>query len=333
MNHCRDCLWWKPNRPDFEDVNKDPQMCTNLKIYVPVLAELGCDFHLAANSVEVNVPQHTAIGAMIDPNPNPVDGPVHILIVTYWKDFPWLKYCLRSIEKFCSGFHGATIAVPNKDLKEAFSLIYNTESPARWRLYGYDEIPGKGMLQHMVKMAEADLILPSTTKYVLTCDADCIFRMPTTPEHYFWNDKPYYIWRSWASLTVEDPRNPGSKVVSDCLQWKAPTDRQVGFDTEMFGMCMNTVVFPIDFFKKYRAHIESVHNRPFEEFMLDGRNEFPQSNMDFTAMGAYAFRHMRDRWHWFDVAQPPYPEDRKRAYWSHGGITPQFLFDMQELLK
>jgi hypothetical protein len=96
---------------------------------------------------------------------------------------------------------------------------------------------------------------------------------------------------------------------------------------------MNTIVFPIDFFPSYRAHVELVHSRPFEEFMLDGRNEFPQSNMDFTAMVAYAHRYMHDRFRWFDVESPPYPEDRKKAFWSHGGLTPEIKSEIESMLN
>lgn len=272
---------------------------------------------------------------MTEPNPNPVDGPVEILIVTYWKDFPWLVYCLRLIQKFCRGFQGVTVVLPRRDLEKMITVVspHVPSGPLRIVLRTFDEMDGKGMLHHMVMMAKADELLPFGTKYVLTCDADCMFRMPTNPEHYFWNDKPYYIIRSWASLTTEDPRNPGSKVVSDCLQWKGPTDAQVGFDTEIFGMCMNTVVFPIDFFPKYRAHVEKVHHKSFAEVILGGRNEFPQTSMDFTAMGACAHRFMRERWHWFDVERPPYPVDRKQAFWSHGGLTEDARNQIEGLLR
>jgi hypothetical protein len=202
------------------------------------------------------------------------------------------------------------------------------------RVVGYDEVPGKGMLQHMVKMAEADLIVPAGTKYILHMDADCMFRMPTTPEHYFWDDKPYYLIRSWGSLGVPDPRHPISKTISDCGQWKGATDTQLGWDTEFYTMCMNTAVMPINFYKAYREHIERVHKRPFVDHMLAGRNEFPQTSMDWTAMGAYAHRFMRDRFTWFDVCDgTPYPVDRKKAFWSHGGITPEIRQEIEGFLK
>lgn len=267
---------------------------------------------------------------MTDPNPNPVDGPVEVLIVTHYKDFPWLVQALRCMRKYLSGFQGITIAVPDHEMERFLPLHHQFDV----RLHGYPEVPSKGMLGHMIKMAEADLFLPPATKYVLTCDADCMFRMATRPEHYFWNDKPYCIVRTWESLvSYERPGDPTSKVVSDCMIWKEPTDRQVGFDTPIFGMCMNTIVFPIDFFAPYRAHIEKVHNRSFRAFMLDGRNAWPQSNMDFTAMVAYAHRFMNDRWHWFDTAAPPYPTDRKKAYWSHGGLLPNIQQEIEGFLK
>lgn len=338
MSYCRDCLWWLPNRTGFDD--RHPHQCTNLKIYIPVIAELGCDFHLGADALEVNVPQHTTLGTMTDPNPNPVDGPVEILIVTYGtptrrcsnvmvSDLDWLEWCLKSIQRHVTGFQGVTVAHPEHE-SEMFQRRLNG-LPVR--LFPFAEQTGKGFLHHQVIMANAEKVVPPTTKYVLTCDADCIFRMATTPENYFWNDKPYYIWRTWESLTTEDPRNPGSKVVSDCLQWRGPTDHQLGFASDMYGMCMNTIVFPVDLFPKYRAHIANIHRMPFEQFMLSGRNEHPADRMDFTSLGAFAFRFMRDRFHWFDVSKPPYPVDRKLALWSHSGVTPAAKEQMEALIK
>jgi len=325
MDTCATCLWFSPNKkPPLY-----PSRCFHPDVWFHCPAQFGCVHHVGPHSVEANVPQHVKNGTFMEANPTAVDGPTEILIVTHAKDLPWLEFCLRSIAKFCTGFQGVTVAHPKHEAHLFTPLLGRFVV----RLHGYDEVPGKGMLQHMVKLAEAELIVPPETKYVLTCDADCIFKMPTRPGHYFAGGKPYYIFRTWESLMWDDPHNPGQKCVSDCAQWKPATDRQVGWDTKIYGMCMNTVVFPIDFFPAYRAHVAAVHRRPFEEFMLDGRNEFPQSNMDFTAMGAYAHRFMHNRFTWFDVEHPPYPADRKQAFWSHGGITPTVRAEIEEMLK
>lgn len=350
MKTCSDCCWWSPNRIEVEQADSARYECSNPDLEsLKTHGTFGCNQFLGADSTEMNVPNHTPNGTMDAPNPNPIDGQCEVLIVTYWRDFPWLEYALKSIEKYLTGFQGVTIAIPFKDHEAGrIPLRRFLERKDRFfKMHFYDEVPGKGMVQHMVKMAEADLLVPPGTKYVLHTDADGIFKMATTPEHYFWNDKPYYLIRSWSSLGVPDPRHPISKAVSDCAQWKGPTDIQLGWDTEFYCMAMNTAVLPIDFYKPYRDHIAAVHKRPFEDHMLAGRNEFPQTSMDWTAMGAWAHRFMHDRFTWFDVENPrenPYPVDRKKAYHSHTaynwnpengpiGFRPGIREEMEQLIK
>lgn len=330
LSTCKTCTWWKPNRPGFTE--GEESFCMNRKIWIKTVAELSCQYHMTASSTEYNVPQHADSGLEMK-NANPVDGPVEILIVTYWKDKPWLEYCLRAIQKYCTGFQGVTVASPNPDPKGRFIALKSFEKmqafgPVPIRSVYYDEVPGKGMLQHMVKMAEADLIVPAGTKYVLHCDADCIFNKPTSPENYFLNDKPYYLIRSWESLTDRE-----SKATSDCAQWKGPTDEQLGFDTKWYTMCMNTTALPVGFYPAYREYLVKLHGKPFQTLMLEGKNEFPQTRMDWTAMGAWAEKFMHDRFTWLDVEKEKYPEDRKKAFWSHGGVTPENKTEMEGFLK
>jgi len=335
---CANCLWWSANQKK-PDVAEGMFPCFNPDVgLIDVGGENGtdCRYFMGADALEVNVPNHTRKGDMIEANPNPVDGRTEIFIVTYWKDFPWLRYCLKSIERFCRGFAGVRLLIPRRDLERFHTEVANEfryPEKMRLRVQTYHEAEGKGMVQHMALMARADQFIEPDTKYVLHADADCIFKMPTIPEHYFWNDKPYQIIRTWESLTTEDPRNPGSKIVSDCAQWREPTRIQLGFDSPWYTMCMNTAVFPRAFYRKYRDHIENVHKRDFDDVILSGRNEFPQTSMDWTAMGAYAERHMHDAFTWFDVERPPYPADRKQAFWSHGGITPEAQKQIDELLS
>lgn len=337
--HCSNCKWWLPNRPEFRVFNAG--LCLHPKINTMTLAELGCDNFVGSDYVLVNVPQHTSKGFQMTPNGNVVDGPVEILIVTYGtptfrpasqlvvSDLDWLHYALRSIRKFCTGFQGVTIVHPNHETHMFAPLVAQYDV----RLKGFDEIPGKGFLQHEIMLASADLIVPAATKYILLTDSDYVFRMPTTPEDYFCKDKPYYLVRSWDSLTTEDPRNPGSKCISDCAQWKGPTDAQVGFESEIYGMCMNCAAFPKEFFAQYRQHITNVHGKDFATYMLEGRNEHPATRMDWTAMGAYAHKFMRDSFTWIDVVKDPYPADRRFGFWSHGGIGPAIKQQIESVLN
>lgn len=328
---CKKCLHWNPNQSsEPKDENGETlRICWNLKMGGIRDDDFGCAHFLGEHDPLLNLPDHTPYGIDMPQHKKLVDAPVEMFIVTYSKDFCWLEYCLMLIKKYCTGFQGVTVAHPNIE-KELFSPLVERFLV---RLHGYDEVNGKGMIQHMVKMAEADLIVPSSTKFVLHLDADCMFKMQVSPEHYFTNSRPDYLYRAWESLSKTDPHNPLGRVVSDCIQWRTPTDNQLGFNTEIFGMCRHPSVMPIGFYRPYRNYVAGVHGKSFEDYMMEGRNEFPQNRMDWTAMGAWAWKFMRDDFNWIDVEKPNYPIDRLRAYWSHGGITPEIREEIEGFLR
>lgn len=333
--NCRSCLFWSPNQDDWKE--GETSICRNEKRGGESNGENTCEFQLSKEDTAANVPNHLNERAMFEPNPNAVDGPCEILIVSYWKDFPWLVYCLRSIQKFCTGFSGVTVAIPRSDRQrfesEVWSQIPGFDSS--WiHVREFDEVPGKGMLHHMAVMASAHEYVPQGTKYVLLHDSDGIFTMPSRPEHFFADDLPYWLIRTWASLGVLDRRHPIAKVASDCAMWKGPTDAQLGWDTEYYTMCVNTQAMPIDFFPAYCEFLEDRHRQSFLQYFLSGQNQWPQDRMDFTAMGAWAMRFMPDKFRWFDVEDgTPFPGDRKKAYHSHSGLNDSIRAEIEGFLK
>jgi len=324
---CAKCVWYNANQGALIEKVEDKQ-CHKHNRFTD--DEMVCDDFLPPTATEINVPQHTPNGTMEFKNANPVDGPVEILIVTFAKDFQWLEWALKCIKKHETGFQGVTIAHPAHEA----ALFNGLHSRFDVRLHAYDEAPGKGFLHHESKMAEADKIVPAGTKYVMHMDADTMMKMANEPRDYFLHDKPIYIWRTWDSLASPDPRDPTKKVVSDCIMWKEPTAKQVGFHSEAYCMNRHPTVFPVGFYKPYRDHISGHHRIPFEQYMLSGnRNSHPQDRMDFTAMGQYAYEFMRDKFTWINCATEEYPADRMRSYWSHGGILPEIRAEIESFLQ
>jgi hypothetical protein len=273
-------------------------------------------------------------------------GRCEIFIVTYGfptkrasgltvSDFDWLQWCLRCIRRHCTGFAGITLAIPARDA-EALKPIAAEHAKAKGgiplRIRMFNEPPGKGMLMHMVVMGSADEFVPKDTTHVLHVDSDVMFKEPVTPSDYFVGDKPVYVWRSYASLSE---MRGGQVVTSDCAQWKGPTEAQLGLSTDCYGMCRHPVGFPVGFYAPYRNHIAAVHGKPYPEFMLSGRNAFPQDRMDFTAMGAFAHAAMRDKFHWVDISAGNHlaPRDKQKCYWSHGGVTDHIKAEIEGFLK
>lgn len=333
---CAKCLNWSPNRrTDF--VEGEPKLCW--KLDVPSEDDFWCPHYIGADDTAANVPQHCPNGIVIKRNQPIVGNATEILITTFGEprmrvsgrvvsELDWLFYNLRSIEKWCSGFQGVTVAHPNhethlfKPLAERFDI----------RLHGYDEVAGKGFVQHQAIMALADTFLPSETTHVLHVDADCCFKMATTPMDFFSEDKPTYLWRTYDSLSTTDPKNPNAKVVSDCAMWKQPTEWQLGMPISEYTMTRLPTILPIDFYAKYRARIESVHRKPLMQFHLDAKNDHPSQTMDFTAFGGFAFHFMHDRFRWFDCEKEEYPVDRLQQYWGHGGLTPEIVTQLEKLI-
>jgi hypothetical protein len=273
-------------------------------------------------SVEVNVPNFTENAVEFVPDLD-FNGRTEIFIVTYRNDAAWLEYCLRAIRKFCTGFAGITVAYPETD----FQFFKKMRTKYNINPHMYDEVRGRGMIQHMAMMAMADKIVPKGTEFVFHLDSDCIYKIQTTPSHYFHEGKPVMLKRSYESLV------DGKGVVSDCAQWRGPTSAQIGFDPVWYTMCRHPNVFPIGFYQPYREHIEKVQNMGFMMYMLGGKNSFPQDRMDWTAMGAWAHKFMFDSFHWIDIGKDAPPADRQKTYWSHSGILPEHKEEMEGFLN
>jgi hypothetical protein len=317
---CQSCLWWAPNskhHPEGEPV----RWCRQHKRETD--DGFSCDQFMGPEATEANVPQHTPEGIDMPLDPVPVPGPVHILIVTYEKDLPWLHYCLRSIERFTKGFQGVTVAYPAHS-GEAF---HKATEDFDVELFPYHEVKGKGMVQHMAMMASADQIVPASTAFVMHMDSDVCFVKESEPGHYFTAGKPQYLYRTYASLLTQD-----AEPVRDCHQWKTPTEQQLGFEVEDYTMVRHPTVFPIGFYQPYRQHVEKVQGMGFLKYMVSGRNQFPQDRMDFTAMGAFSRKTMRSEFAWIDITTGHYPKDRIVTHWSHGGITPKIRQDLERFL-
>ena len=265
------------------------------------------------------------------PNASPVEiesfkGVCEILIVTYHKDAEWLKLALATLRRHATGFAGITLCLPKRD-REAFAWLNSFDTGHRVNVRLYDEKPGKGMIQHMAIMASAEKMVPEGTTHVLHMDADCMVKEAITPSEYFHGTKPVYVIRSYTGLY-----DPVRKVVSDCAQWKGPTEAQLGFETDVYSMTRHPTGFPIEFYAPYRAHVEKAQGREFFEYMLSGKNSHPADRMDFTAMGAWAFNFMHDRFEWIDVDKVPAPKDKMKPYHSHSGISPEIRKEIDGFL-
>lgn len=291
----------------------------NVPVHAPVIEE----------PMQVEIKQAEPIATQpaekSDDSKEPSDGSqtkAEIFIVTYWKDAPWLDYCLRAMRKYCSGFSGITLLIPRQNSES----VRRVAEPYDVNLQLFDEREGKGMVHHMVQVCRAEEWCPKAD-VVVHFDPDCIFHTPTSVSEYVKDGKPVMLKRTYTGL-----RDPKSKAVSDCIQWKPVVEKAIGFETDCYTMCRHPSVHPRELYPKFRRQVEVYQGKPFDDYVLEQRNSFPQTFAEFPSLGAYAWRFMKDSYHWIDIDKVPPPKDHQKTYWSHGGITQQIREEIEGFL-
>lgn len=243
-----------------------------------------------------------------------------ILIVTFARDMDFLRYCLASIEKFCTGFHEVVLAVPSHE-RGRYEWV-----PARVRVGYFDEIPGKGMLCHEREILRADEWCPEAS-HILHVDADVCFWDKTTPADFFREGRALNVCELYAKI-----RNPNRHL------WKRAVEDMIGVSPHADFMVRHPQMHLREVYAKAREMIQKRTGREWDKWVVSGRNEYPQQIAEFPCLGTVAFRHFNQQYHFeeydkakdanecgqpsMDAWQFIYRRGRDKVVecWSHGGI-------------
>jgi len=245
-----------------------------------------------------------------------------ILIVTYARDFPYLRYCLRSIAKFAHGFNAVRICVPHEDV-EATQAITKEEVGGKtefgFLVNGYAEKPGKGMLWHMRQIMYADQW--SSADCIGHIDADCVFDSPVSPEKDWLTPEGKIILRY-------EPFNSICKRHDALARWQDCTQRILPFPVRNETMRGHPEVYHRTTYALARELVERKTNIRIDEYILSCENAFPQTFCEHVTLGNVAMEQQASKYH--PVLQRddcPTPDNRVFQAWSHGDINaPQDLW-------
>lgn len=234
-----------------------------------------------------------------------------ILIVSFLRDADFLRYCLRSISKFATGFSAVQVVVPSHDADE-FSWVRNWGANVNL----FDQREGKGMLHHEYQKIAADLWCPGAD-IIVYMDSDCMFWEDAKPEDYVHEGKPI-LFRERYDQIVNRIR----------LNWKSAVKMATGIDPVYETMVRHPAVHLPETCRKTREVIEAHTGRTAEDYVLSCRNEFPQSFAEFPTLGAVALQFTPEKYHWVDhrieTEDGGYEyvagRDRMIASWSHGRV-------------
>lgn len=249
---------------------------------------------------------------------------VSILIVTHLKDFHWLKWCLRSIEKFATGFHEVVVSIPeDTDWKACRDLCNSYRGSTPLRLDTYEDWPGKGFVRHMERIICADQICPDSD-YILHMDSDCFFTDQVTPTEYIREGKPVLVHARYDWI-VSAFQNENFRY------WQTAVENAIGGRPEREAMRRHPAVHYRHVYAATRGMITNHTRRNSGDYIRSTRNEFPQSFCEFATLGEVAWRHYRNDYHWIDQETEGKPAEKLRQCWSYLGPSPEETALMKQL--
>lgn len=243
-----------------------------------------------------------------------------IFIASYWKDLPWLEFCLGSINKFSSGFAELVVMVP--DDRHQGSMDEMCARHGAKCVVGLVEATGRGNLCQQFYKLCADKVCSSD--FILYLDSDCVWYEPVTPITYFEVQElhalPYLCVRPWEKCRKDERQ-----------AWEATTDKCIGFKTSVSGMCRHPAVHPRWLLPKVRSYIEVVHRMRFDEFVMSRKADFPQGLSEFNLLSNFARQFYPENYAWIDLSVQVEPRNPIRQNWSHGGLKPEIIAEMKAM--
>lgn len=236
-----------------------------------------------------------------------------IFVCTHAKDFPWLKYCLRSMAKFATGFSAIKVLVPRANVKALETLVSETGKPFSSAIYCYggDEWPGLGMVWHMNQVMHADTHCPFAD-FIAHLDPDCVFTEPVTPDSYIINGRPILRFENFHFIGF---RHPG------VMRWQEATARCLPFPVHYETMRCHPEVYHRGLYAAARQQMEQKTGQPVPAYIRSCRNEFPQTFCEYVTLGNVVMQLFRDQYHLVEqFGDRVTPSNHLQQFWSHGAL-------------
>lgn len=222
-----------------------------------------------------------------------------IFTVAYDNDLEFLKYNLKSIEKYCKNYHKNIVLLDDhlNDCKKTQEYLDNIGQP-----YFVDKsaksIKTGYVRQQYIKFL-ADKYMPEDCDFICWVDCDNIFIKEHNPEVYFKNNKPIVLKYSYENIykKLKEKREPAraSRDINSFKIWQETTSELVGFDVDYEYMQSMPFVYPMQTQKNFREYLENLHKKPLLNILKD-----VDLMADANVIGAYCEKFEKDRFYWID---------------------------------
>jgi glycosyltransferase involved in cell wall biosynthesis len=230
-----------------------------------------------------------------------------IFIRTYEKDLEWLKYCLRSIHKYATGYRDIIVCIPETQKKLLDNWNLTAEKIVTCPVYKED------YLGQQVSKIEAYKY--SNAECIVFIDSDCHFTRKTNlQEEIFENGKPILYKTRY-------------ERVGDAIVWKGITENTVGAEVAYEYMRRMPMVFMRRTLQDASLFIRLKHDKEVSEYVMSqpGRHF-----SEFNYLGAFADINENDLYVIKDTEKEGCGNDYIKQKWSWGGITGDIKKELEE---
>lgn len=229
-----------------------------------------------------------------------------IFIRTYENDLEWLKYCLKSIHKYVTGYRNIIICIPEPQKKLLDSWNLTAEKVVTCPVYKEDYLGQQISKIESYKYTDAEAIV--------FVDSDCCFNAPVDlSKELFENGLPIIYKTLYTS-------------VGDAICWKEITEKTVDHELEYEYMRRLPFIFLSKTLKSASLYIKLKHDCELDKYILrqPGRHF-----SEFNYLGAYAELNEKENYYFRDTEKEGYGNMYLKQNWSWGGITPEIKAELE----
>ena len=231
-----------------------------------------------------------------------------IFIKSYSKDFSWLSYCVRSIEKFVKNVNNVIIVIPEKDLH-----LFNLTLSPKFQLHVVNESGNGYLFQQYIKMTAHHY---SQADYIMFVDSDCVFTKEIDFHELVKNEKPTILMTKYSELVDKNGKS--------LVPWQSPTEKVFGQSVKYEFMRRNFLVYK----SSTLEHLEKWFPHDLKNYILS-QTIFSE----FNVIGAFAYFFENNNYNFIDTKNWTYEEPPGKQFWSYSGLTEIEKQELESLLQ
>lgn len=254
---------------------------------------------------------------MIGPLPIELSAPAcDILIKSYPPDYDRLRYCLRSIHKFCSGFRGVVVVIPAGDGNRAqfTGAMEGTLEPILANLKVIEVMEqGEGYLyQQAVKACAHEY---SDAEYILHIDSDTMFTRHVTPLTFFRNGKILWLYTRYSEIVTP---------------WQRITEKFMDEAVDYEFMRRLPLLMPRWLHVDLARFALERHRTRLSDYIIAQPS---RGFSEFNALGAFAFTRAKDKFEWLNTTENPLPDTVALQRWTGDPFDDSVKAKCEEILS